>query len=204
MTRDRGFTLVELIVILLVASIAASAFVGLMIPQANLFFFLPQRIRVQSTASDLLDILFDGDNSARGLRYATPTTSTNAVTAASGSSLTYTYRGADLVNHTVVLTYNAGNRTVTRQIDGGSTPTIPYYATAASGILTDPAETNFFRYYDSAGAELTGVIPVANIFRVDVPVKVSSGSGAVKGSEGNIRMKSGVEIKDFADLVATI
>ena len=207
MRQDRGFTLVELIVVLLVASIAASAFVGLMIPQVNLFFFLPQRIRIQSTAADLLDIVLDGDNSAKGLRYAGPTTSTNnAITAASTSSLTYTYLGNGAVNlTTVVLTYNPGNHTVTRQIDGGSTLTIPYYATAASDILIDPAETIFFRYYNASGTEFSPIVAtLPNIYRVDVPVKVNSGSGKVKESEGNILMKSGTEIKHSATEVPDI
>lgn len=198
MRQDRGFTLIEFVMIIVIASILATAFVSLMIPQVNLFFFLPQRIRIQSTAADVLDILLDGDNNARGLRYASPTTTSNAITAANANSLTYTYRGTDLVNHTIVLTYNSANHTVTRQIDGGSVQTIPYYATASSSILIDPAETNFFRYYDVSGTEFSPLVAtLPNIYRVDVPIKVSSGSGKVTESEGNVRMKSGTEIKHY-------
>ena len=197
MKLDRGFTIIELVTVIVIASILGSAFVSLLIPQVNLFFFLPQRIRVQAAASDLLNIVIEGDNQARGLRYAAPTTTSSAITAANANSLTYTYRGADLANHTAVLTYNSANHKVTRTVDSGLAKNIPYYATSNSDILIDPAEANFFRYYNFSGVELTGSFPVQNIYRTDIPVKVSSGSGKVRESEGNIIMKAGVEIKHY-------
>ncbi len=183
---------------IVVASILAMAFVSLMIPQVNLFFFLPQRIRIQSASADLLDALFEGDNNARGLRYAGPAAGSSAITAANANSLTYAYRGVDGVNHTITLTYNAVSHTVTRAVDGGPAKNIPYYVTSGSGILVAAAETNFFRYYNVSGVEFSpALLTLSNIYRVDVATRVNSGSGKVTESEGNILMKSGVEIKHY-------
>ena len=202
---QKGLTLIELVMVLVIAGILASAFVALMIPQMNLFFFLPQRMRVQNTASDLLDVMIEGDNQARGLRYAGPTSAAVAIPSASAASLTYNYVDSDLTAHNVILTYQSASHTVTRQMDGGAAQTVPYYATASAGILINPAETNFFRYYTSAGAEMTGggIVP-ANIYRVDIAVTARSGSGKVTESEGNILMKSGTEIKHYATEVPDI
>ncbi|GEM_PF-1398377 len=200
----RGFTMIELVMVIVIASILGSAFVSLLIPQVNLFFFFPQRMRIQSAAAELLNGILEGDNQARGLRYAHASAGSNAITAANANSLTYNYRGADSADHTAVLTYSSINHTVTRAVDGGPVQNIPYYATSNSGILIDPVETNFFRYYNFAGAELTGVFPVQNIYRTELAVKASSGSGKVKESEGNIIMKSGVEIKRYVTEVPDI
>ncbi len=190
--KSSGFTLIEFIVTLVIAGILASAFVALAVPQINLFFFLPQRIRVHSAVSDLLDTVIEGDNSAKGLRF------TQAVTAANATSLTYAYTTPDSVTHTIVINYNVLSHVVTRAIDGGAVNNISYYLTAASGILVYPLETNFFRYYTAGGAEMTGagIIP-ANIYRVALAVSAQPGSCKVTESEEMIAMKSGVEIKHY-------
>ncbi len=201
MKSQKGVTFIELLVTIVIAGILASSFVALMVPQINLFFFLPQRLRINNAASDLMDTLLDGNNAAQGLRYAGPLAAgASAITAASTTSLTYTYVDDDFVNHTVVLSYSAGTHEVTRQVDAGAAQNVPTYATSASGILLDPvpAEVNFFRYYNSAGTEFTPApATLSNIYRVDIAAKTSSGSGKVRESEGNMILKSAAEIKHY-------
>ncbi|HTL70511.1 MAG TPA: type II secretion system protein [Candidatus Eisenbacteria bacterium] len=193
-----GFTLIELIVTMVIISVLASAFVAVAAPQINLFFFLPQRLRVQSAGTDLLDIILDGDIGARGLRFAGPTASASAITAATASSLTYTYADDDQTAHTVTFTFSPATEQLTRSVDGAAAQTVPYYARTAAGFAVSAAETNFFRYYDQAGTEFTPVAAtLGNIYRVDVAVRVRSGSGAVAESEGGIVLKSGTDIKHF-------
>lgn len=197
MGSSRGFTLIELIVTMAVAGILASSFVTLAVPQINLFFFLPQRIRVQNAASDLLDTIIEGDANAKGVRFA------QSITAASATSLTYTYTTPSLVAHTVVISYSSASHTVTRSIDSGTAVNVPYYLNSSSGILADPLETNFFRYYAYGGSEMSGgAIVLANIYRVDLAVAVKTGSGKVTESEGMTSMKSGVEIKHYGSAEA--
>lgn len=213
----RGFTLAESIMVAVVVAICTAAFVGLCAPEINLYFFLPERMRVQNACSDLLDIIVNGDSQAKGLRFAAPISGTSAtvtcgLTAASNdgsgtknASLTYTYNATDGTTHTVVLTYTAASHSVTRTIDGGAANVIPSYAVSTGGIKFDPLENNnFFRFWTYGGgtpAELTGTTLTAaqidTIYRVDIPLIASSGTGAVSSSSGQVPMKTEVEIKHY-------
>ena len=133
--------------------------------------------------------------------------SVNPITAATATTLTYNYAATDLCgggtgaknNNSVALAYSSANQIVTRSVNGGTAVEIPYYATAASGIeINPPSGVSFFRYYDSAGTEMTGGgIVLVNIYRVDITVNATSGSGSVKHNAGQILLKSGVEIKRY-------
>ena len=190
--NQNGFTLIEALVTLVIAGVLASAFVSLVIPQANLFFYMPQRLRVQNAAQDVLSLIIEGDSRGLGLRFS------NAISAPSATSVSYTYFSDDFTSHTVVLTYDSTNKVVTRQIDGGTAENIPYYLKTTSGMTINPAETNFFRYYDSGDTEMTGGgIVTASVYRIDVALTAASGTGKVTDSEGNFLVKSGVEIKRY-------
>ncbi len=215
----------ELVIVMTVVAILASAFSAVMVPQMNVFFYYPQSSRVNNAAADLLDIIIEGDSKTasglisgatdrvRGLRFTNPAcyvpnsgTGGDSITAASASSLTYQFNDYDScgpnstgrVSHTVVISYDSANHIVTRTVDGGTAIAIPYYAVVGSDIKFDPPSgTNFFRYYGSAGTELSSSPTVTSIYRVDITVIATSGSGQVKHNAGQILLKSGVEIKRY-------
>lgn len=211
MKKASGVTIVELIVVIAVVAILASALVTTMGPMMNFFFYHPESSRVNKAAADVLQVIVEGDDKAKGLRYAglpcaIPTGGSDTITAATASTLTYHYALSDAcgtggtASVSVALAYDSGSHTVTRSIDGGTAVVIPYYATSDSGIKIDPpASTDFFRYYDAAGAELgAGFTDAA---RVDISVNATSGTGAGQGSPetaaGQILLKAGVEIKRY-------
>ena len=208
--KKKGVTLVEVVIVIAISGILASAFVTVMVPMMNFYFYYPESSRVNNAAMDVLQIILKGDNRAKGLRFTgkpctIPTGGAIAITAASATSVTYNYAMSDNCGTggandvTVVLTYDSGNHIVTRAIDGGAAVEIPSYATAASGIKIDaPSGVSFFRYFDSAGTEMTGGgIVVTSIYRVDITVNATSGTGVVKHSAGQILMKGAVEIKRY-------
>ena len=208
----KGMTLVELVVVIAISGILASAFVAMFVPMINFYFHYPQSSRLNDAAADLVQIILEGDEKAKGLRFAglpceIPTGGSNSITAASATSLTYQYQLADNCGSsgandvTVTITYNSGSSSVTRAIDGGAAANIPYYASSAAGISfaspTSPSAVNFFTYYDAAGADLGATPSVTAIYRVDVNVVASYGSGDPEYAGAQSRLKSGVEIKRY-------
>jgi prepilin-type N-terminal cleavage/methylation domain-containing protein len=209
--REKGFTLIEMIIVIAITGILAVAFSSTFVPLMNLLFYYPQSTRVNAAGAELLDIIFEGDHLAKGLRFTGPPCTIgggggggSTITAASSTSVTYNYIDSDYcggtaarTSHTVVLTYDAGNEVVTRAIDGGSTLNIPSYVGNSSDINFSTAGVNFFTYYDAAGADLGATPTVGNIMRVDVNVIADSGSGEVRHNAGQIRLETGAEIKRY-------
>ena len=209
MKKKKGITLLEIVIVISVTAILASAFSTLMVPMMNFFFYYPQTSRVNATAADVLQIIIEGDEKAKGLRFtglpcAIPTGGSSTITTATATTLTYNYALSDSCgtggtnSASVALVYDSTNHIVTRSVNGGTAASIPYYATSASGIKIDPpASTNFFRYYDATGTLLAASPAVASIYQVDVTVDATQGSGQVQHDAGQILLKGSAEIKRY-------
>ena len=213
--KMRGITILETVNVIAVVGIMASALFTVYIPQMNTIFYFPVAQRVNDTAADLMEIIFEGNRSARGLRFTgpactIPTGGSASITAAtrSGGVETLTYRYADYTqcgsqagsdaDIDVALSYDSSTHLITRAVNGGSAVNIPYYAKSSADFKIDPIDTNFFRFYDSAGTEMSSFpLTLANIYRVDVAYKVTTGSANVKHNAGSVYLKSGVEIKRY-------
>jgi hypothetical protein len=187
------------------------------VPMMNTLFYYPQGLRVSNAAADLLQIIIEGDDKAKGLRFAGPactiggaggggSTITTASTSGTTSTLTYNYVDADYcgssaarTSHTVTLVYDSSIGTVTRAVDGGTAQNIPDYVGTGSDInfSVPGGGTDIFHYFDVSAADMGAAPAVANIYRVDIDVIVMSGGGQVKSNAGQIRLKSGVEIKRY-------
>ena len=209
--------MMELIVVIAVVAVLASAFSSVMVPTMNIFFYYPQSTRVNAAAADLLQIILEGDNKAKGLRFAglpcaIPTsgsggsTITTASTAGSTSTLTYNYvdsdycgTGAARISHTVTLVYDSSIGTVTRAIDGGTATNIPDYVGSASDIdfSVSGGGTDLFHYFDNTPTDLGSAPTVTSIYRVDIGVIASAGTGKITPASGQIRLKAGVDIKRY-------
>ena len=210
-------TLIELIIVIALIGMLASAFVNIMIPMFNIFFFYPQSTRVNSAAADLIQIVLEGDDKAKGLRFTGlpctvggggggGSTITAASTAGTTSTLTYNYIDSDYcastagrTSHTVTLVYDSSLGTVTRAVDGGTAYNIPSYVVTGSDIdfSVSGGGTDIFHYFNSTPTDLGAAPAVASIYRVDIDVIAFSGSGQVKHNAGQIRLKSGVDIKRY-------
>ncbi len=209
--RAKGVTLIELVIVMVIVGILASAFSSVVIPMINFYFYYPQSSRVNNTAADVLQIIIEGDEKSDGLRFTSPPCNlpsggSSTIKAATASSLTYNYSKRDecgtggTASHSVTIAYDSANHIVTRAIDGGAATAIPYYATSTSGIKLDPPASNFFRYYNSAGTEIFAPFSGAQlltIYRVDITVIALSGVGEAKYGGGQIMLKAGVEIRRF-------
>ncbi len=177
--QKKGVTLVEIVIVVAIVGILASAFSSVMVPTMNFLYYFPQSSRVNAAGADLLQIITEGDDKAEGLRFAGPPCAiggaggggariTEASTSGSTSTLTYNYALADYcgssaarIAKTVTLTYDSSLGTVTRSVDGGTAYNIPYYVTSGSDInfSVSGGGTDLFHYFNSSGTDL-GTTPL--------------------------------------------
>ena len=210
--NDKGATMVELIIVVAIIAILAKSFSQTYVPLMNAFFYFPQSSRVNGAGADAVDIIFEGDWRSSGLRFTGQACnigggggSGSTITAASATSLTYNYANPDYcgdgtrMSHAVVVAYDSANHVRTRAIDGGAAVNIPDYATSSAGIKLDPPSgVSFFRYCNDVGSEMKGAgINLAAIYRVDVTLISSSGSGVVQNDAGQTQLKAGIDIKRY-------
>lgn len=177
----KGFTLVELAMTISIVAILASALVAVVIPMTNFFLYHPQSTRVNKAATDLMRILLEGDDKAKGLRFTGPACRigggggggshiTEASSSGTVSTLTYNYADGDYcggtaarISHTVTLSYDSSTGLVTRAIDGGTAEPIPYYVDGNSDIRfqVPGGGSDLFHYFGATGADL-GADPLAS------------------------------------------
>ena len=181
--KNVGFTIVEMAIVIAISGILASAVATTIIPMMNFFFYYPQSSRVNNAAADLIDIVFEGDSKARGLRFTGPpctlggaggggSTITAATTSGTTSTLTYNYMDPDYcgsnaarVSHTVTIVFDSSTGKVTRAIDGGTANYTPDYVNSASDIVfaAPSGGTDLFHYFGIDGTTDLGSTPLAAI-----------------------------------------
>jgi prepilin-type N-terminal cleavage/methylation domain-containing protein len=192
----KGITLVEMVIVIAIVGILASAFSAVLVPTLNFFFYFPQSSRINAAAGDLVQIIMEGDAKAEGLRYTgSPcavggtgggTKITAASTSGFTSTLTYNYAQADYCGgtaarmaKTVTLTYDSSLGTVTRAVDGGTAYNIPDYVSTNSDInfSVSGGGTDLFHYFDSTGTDLGATpIPTTITFVRDIGTNSSQNS----------------------------
>jgi len=192
--RHGGFTLVEVVLVLVLVGLLAVATPPLMLRGVNTMVFLPRSTLVNRTATDALQQIVEGGFSTlsgqpiiRGVRFAVRRSSTQpALWLAQPNQLGFLTSD----NESVLIRWDPATETIRRSITPAScTPTLgteevlPYHAAVESvRILTTGA---LFRYYNQAGVEIVAPLcPPGNVVRrVDIAFTTQTGSGLF--TEGN-------------------
>ena len=200
--RRRGVTLIEMVIVIAVSGIIASAGVTVLVPLLSAFYAVPVELNLYTAATDVLKIIFEGDHAAKGLRYASTST---PITDASGDSITYQYRDPDATYkatpRTVEITYDSLNQVIQRSIDGGAGEYIPYTITPTAPIRINALEGSFFQYFDASGTVLTEPITLDQISRVAVAIEADSGTGDIASGGAKARLKTAAYIKTSSALL---
>lgn len=186
--QKRGFTIIEMIAVILLLAILAVAFSGIFFQVFNISMFLPKSANVNLVAQEIIDTVFEGDPEANGLRFA------SSIILADENEVTYNTFNDEEVD----IRYDASDERVYRSIDGGAEIAVPYFSSNAMDVKGQSAQSTIFKYYDGSSTELS--VPVSDpteIAYVRVDIIVETGSGVVKEFDSRIEITGGCEIHQY-------
>jgi len=191
----KAATIIELVVTILILTIIGSASVAFFVPVANILFYSPSQLMVDQTAQELISILVEGDNQAKGLRF------TKSITIADKDYIIFETWDNDIVQYK----WDATEKRIYRKINRQGEALVPasYYLVPASyygdiTVIGQSSDAEIFQYYDVSASKLS--VPVSDetdIEAIRMDLTLVAGSGIVKEHKGRIDVKSGVDIKQF-------
>src|SRR3989339_257927 len=185
LTRRKGYTLVELTLVIVLLGIIASLGAAFFVPIVRLYFFTPTELRNEYVANRIVETIIEGDSEIKGLRII------KNIVSASDASISY----VDADNVSASITWNSGTKKIRRTI---SPPpqTLPIEAPTHDTLIIGTTAGVIFKYYDSSGLPIsTPVATPADIARIQLDWIAYTGSGGVLSAQGYYLIHSGVFVK---------
>ncbi|HOX55155.1 MAG TPA: hypothetical protein PLC32_06895 [Candidatus Omnitrophota bacterium] len=197
--KNKGFTLIELIILVLVVAILGATIVGSIIFFVQMFVYSPRQLDTQKIANEMVFTIMEGNKDTRGIRY------TRKVIDASAMQFSYTYGYPTSAEQlSVRFRWNALDKHIYRSTstNGGvswsAETAIPYYISPSVTVDGRNASAVIFSYKKADGTDwVSGTDPVTEIRRVIMSINVKTGTGAFGAQEGSLDTTTGVEIKGF-------
>ena len=174
----KGFTLVELIMVIAVIAVLAASSSWIMAYTVKNSVFIPNQLGMDKLAKDALDIMIDGDAQAKGLRFS------RIITALAANRVDF----IDGDGKTVYFRLDSGTNKLYRSINGGVEANIPSYS-SLSGLNLSGKSGSLFTYYDLANAVTANPAAVRRILMILI---AKSGTGLYNDWEGQSEQASSV------------
>ena len=186
--RKKAFSIIELIITILILAIIGGMSVAFFTPLVNLFFYSPTQLMVDNTAQELMHILIEGDHKAKGLRFS------KSISSADEDTIRFTTSD----NDTVIYRWDVTEERIYRNINAQGESLIPYSYYGNIVVTGDPTTSEIFQYYDSSDLKLsTPVGTETQIESIRFNIIVQSGSGIVTQNQGRVKLRAGIDIKQF-------
>ena len=185
MKKNRGFTLIELVIIMLIIGILAGVGSSIIVSVVQDLMYAPKNLNMDMLAQDAMDKIIEGDSTlAHGLRFS------KEITAVGANSVSF----IDQDGKTVVITLNTGTNKLTRTINAVADNTFLYYSSPTDIGFFVGRNGATFLYYDSAG-NITAVS--ANVRRIEANFIARTGTGNFSDWQGKSEVSSAIRTSKF-------
>ncbi|MBN1405949.1 MAG: type II secretion system protein [Candidatus Omnitrophica bacterium] len=178
--KTAAFTIIELITVMVIIAIVSVVSVGIIAHFMRHSIYLPDQMNVVQVADTAMDLIIEGDDRARGLRFAWP------IISVAPNDITFINSDKHQVRYRIL------NNKLTRTIDSGAEEAIPYYT--GSGINVAGQNNALFNFYNGLDAATTDA---SQVQRIGIDLSVTSGAGSINNWEGAIMLASSVKIFRF-------
>ncbi|MEW6101245.1 MAG: hypothetical protein AB1481_03015 [Candidatus Omnitrophota bacterium] len=197
--KEKGATLTEIIVVILVITILGAVFSGIVIFLVQLYMYGPRQLDTAKVAEEASYAVIEGNQDFRGIRYAR----TPLDASATQFSYTYGYPTSD-EGISVRFRWDPLDKHIYRSssTDGGSSwsqeTVIPYYISSSITIDGKATPSVIFSYKKAGDADwVSGSDSLSEIRRVILNITVKSGSGSFSEFQGAVDLLASAEIKSF-------
>lgn len=178
----RGFTLTEVMMVILIIAVIslASSFIMIFIMRNSVF--IPNQLNMDMISQEALDIMIEGDGSAKGLRFS------RQITGAVANQVNFVNQDSKNIYYRL----DTGTNKLYRSISGGPDSLIPYYT--VNGINISGKNNALFTYYDSTNAVTN---TPANVRRIQIVLIAKTGSGSYTDWQGQSEQSSAIKVSKF-------
>jgi prepilin-type N-terminal cleavage/methylation domain-containing protein len=184
MNSLKGFTLIELITVITVIVIISASGAYLMVYLVQNSVFIPNKLNMDMAASEALNIMIEGDDAAKGLRFS------KSITGIQSNQLRFNNQDAQ----DIVLRLDTAAKKLYRSIAGSPEALVPYYAT--TGVNIAAKDNKLFTYYDQSDNEIdAGTGNSADVRRVEINLLAETGSGSYNDWQGRSILSSSITVR---------
>jgi prepilin-type N-terminal cleavage/methylation domain-containing protein len=185
MKSDKGFTLIEIVMVIMIVSVLSMAGYHIMRFMIQHSFFLPNQVQTDLVAADALEIMVEGElPDTRGLRYC------KAVTALAANQVDVT----DQDDVALRFRLDTGTGRLYRRIGAAAETQVPYYMPA--GVVFSGSGGALFRYYDGSNPEVVTATPT-DVRRIQIDLIAQQGTGSVDNFQGRSVQSTSVKVNKY-------
>ena len=186
MKNIRGFTLIELVMVILIASALAEGGYYIMQFMVQNTFYLPNQVQTDLAAAQALETLVEGDTATvHGLRFS------RTVTALAPNDVTVKDQDCGDLRFWL----DTANHQLKRQIGvGGAETVVPYFMPPSVSFTGSGVGDAFFTYYDGSEVETNDPTKVR---RIQINLIAQQGAGSVDSFQGISRQNTSVKVSKY-------